>query len=134
MSAGNSDMAGQHQLESATQTGAFHRGNIRFLRLVDRSKEPVSGDYQLLHLLKRTSQLRVVHLLQIGSRTEISFFQAHQYYAFNVGGLLGTPHDLLPLRHALPVENVDRLAEIIKTCQQDPLVKDCSLEVFVLAG
>ena len=77
--------------------------------------------------------MRVVHLLQIGTRTEVPFLHTHQYYGFDDGGLLGIPHDLLPLRHALHVEHIHRLAEVIKTCQEDSLVKDSGLEVFEFA-
>ena len=67
----------------------------------------MSGDHKLFHLLEGTLPLRAVHLLQIGSCTEVSFLHAHQYDASDGGGLLGKLHDLLPLRHALYVEYID---------------------------
>ena len=92
------------------------------------------GDHELFHLLKAAPLLRLVHLLQVGPRTEISFFDAHQYDALDGGGLLGILHDLLPLRQALHVEHIDRLAGVIKPRQQDAIVQDHGLEVCEQAG
>src|SRR5512143_2854915 len=133
MATGNAYMTGQRQLESTTQTGAFHCGDKRFWRPAHRIKKLMGRDHELLHLLKGASLLRVVHLLQIGSRTEISFLQARQHDAVDGGRLLGKLHDLLPLRQALSIEHIDRFADVIKTCKEDPSLKNCGFEVLGLA-
>ncbi len=134
MGAGDARMAGQSQLESSSDTDPFHRCHKGLLRSPHRVKEPVGGDHELLHLVKRTPALRIVHLLQIRSRAEVSFLQAHQHDAGDGSGLFGEPHDLLPLRQALHIEHIDRLAGVIKPRQQDPVAKHVGLEVLEPAG
>src|SRR5690349_644569 len=75
-----------------------------------------------------------MHLLQIGSGTEVSFLQAHEHHTGDRTRLLYQPNDLLPFSEALPIEDIDRFPRVIKRCQENSVVNRSGLEVFELAG
>jgi hypothetical protein len=85
-------MTGQRQLESTTQTSAFNRGDKRFSGSAHDVKDLMSSHDQLLNLLERTSLLGIVHLLEIGSRAEISLLHADEDDADDGGRLLDISH------------------------------------------
>ena len=74
--------------------------------------------------------LCAMHLLQIGSGTEVSFLQAHEHHTGDRSRLLCQPDDIPPFSEALTIEDIDRFPAIIKPCQENSILDTSGLEVF----
>src|SRR4026208_898509 len=75
-----------------------------------------------------------MHLLQIGSGTEVSFLQAHEHHAGDCPRLLCRPDDILPFSETLSIEDIDRFPGVIKPGQENCIVDTSGLEMFEVAG
>ncbi len=129
MGAGNTCMAGQRQLEASPRQAPSTATTKGFddRAIASKSLWTVVTSWSISST--ECPLLRLVNEFQIRAGAEVAFLQAHQYHAGDGVRLQSLLNDLLPIRQALTVENIDRLAAIIKSCQQNSAVKHCGLKV-----